>query len=185
MPCSQWFLGSVLPSAPATGCAKNTLPRHEMSLPCELLPQGPRGAAAPGPCSFRVPVHPGRAWELVVLVAHTSAKAVPCGGSQGSPQVAVACPCGCLRTPLLPPAEPQRCDQRALRHRPQAGDAAGAGCPPHLHHCLSHPPQPEGLPQERGVSPPPCPQASICCPFSVSLCPCVTATFWGVRNEML
>lgn len=60
MPCSQWFLGSLLPSAPATGCAKNTLPRHEMPLPCELLPQGPSGAAAPGSCSFRVPVHPGR-----------------------------------------------------------------------------------------------------------------------------
>lgn len=43
-------------------------------------------------------------WELVVLVAHTSAKAGPCGGT---PQVAVPCPCGWLRTPLLPPAEPQ------------------------------------------------------------------------------
>lgn len=91
-------------------------------------------------------------------------------------------PCPCLRTPLLPAAEPQRCDQRALRHRPQARDAAGAGCPPHLHHCLSHPPQPEGLPQECGVSPPPCPQASTQ-PFFVvpSLCPCVTAMFWGTN----
>jgi len=45
------LLGSRLPSAAATGCAKDTLPWHEMPLPCELLPQGPSGAAAPGPCS--------------------------------------------------------------------------------------------------------------------------------------
>lgn len=154
MPCSQWFLGSLLPSAPAPGCAENTLPRHEMPLPCELLPQGPSGAAAPGSCSFRVPVHPGRG-----LRAGGAGGPHVCQGC-GTPQVAVPCPCGCLRTPLLPPAEPQRCDQRALWHRPQAGDAAGAGSPPHLHHGLCHPPQPEGLPQERGVSPPPCPRAS-------------------------
>jgi len=63
-------------------------------------------------------------------------------------------PHGSLRTLLLT-TEPQRCDQRALWHGPQAGDAAGAGCPPHLHHRGSHAAQPEGLPQERGVSPTP------------------------------
>lgn len=65
---------------------------------------------------------------------------------------------GSLRTPLLYPAEPQRRDQRALRRGPQAGDAAGAGCPPHLHHRGGHAAQPEGVPQERGVSPDPWPR---------------------------
>lgn len=105
----------------------------------------------------------------------------------------VPCPHGCLRTPLLPPAEPQRCDQRALWHRPQARDAAGAGCPPHLHHRLSHPPQPEGLPQERGVSPSPSPHATAQPSFVFPPCapahsPCITgvlpATFLGAEHEM-
>jgi len=105
-----------------------------------------------------------------VLVAHTSARAGSCGGIS---RFGVPCTPGCLRTPLLLPAEPERCDQRALRHRPQARDAAGAGCPPHLHHRLSHSPQPEGLPQERGVSPPPTPHATVQ-PFSVYP-PCIPA----------
>lgn len=58
------LLGSPLPSTPATGCAEDTLPWHEMPLPCELLPKGPGGAAAPGSCSIRVPVHPGRGLAL-------------------------------------------------------------------------------------------------------------------------